>query len=82
MKHETIDHINGDKYDNQIDNLQGLTRFENSYKDSGGKLTVEDAKSIKKRLGEGENGSAIARDFGVSSTTISKIKRGLRFKSV
>jgi hypothetical protein len=41
MKHETIDHINGDKYDNQIDNLQGLTRFENSYKDSGGKLTVE-----------------------------------------
>lgn len=81
-KHETIDHINGDKYDNRICNLQGLSRFENSQKDSGGKLSVEDAKMIKTLLNQGFSGSSIARKFGVSDVTIYKIKRGLRFKYV
>lgn len=80
-KHETIDHTNGDKYDNRIENLQGMTRFENSQKDSGGKLSQEDARVIKQRLSEGETTVKLASDFGVSVTTISKIKRGLRFKN-
>jgi hypothetical protein len=81
-KHEAIDHINGDKYDNRIENLQGLTWFENSQKDSGGKLSTDDAKRIKFLLNEGFTGTAIAKSFGVSATTISKINRGLRFKNV
>ena len=79
MKHETIDHINGDKYDNRIENLQGLSRFENSQKDSNGKLSPEDAKMIKFLLEEGFANASIARVFEVSPTTISKIKNGKRF---
>jgi HNH endonuclease len=81
-KHETIDHINGDKYDNRIENLQGLNLLDNSQKDSGGKLTVEDAKMIKFLLNEGFTQTAIARVFGVSSNTISKIKTGKRWKTI
>jgi hypothetical protein len=81
-RYETIDHINGDKYDNRIENLQGLSRFENSQKDSGGKLTVEDARTIKAKLSEGVTQAVLAEEFGVSKGTISKIKRGLRFKYV
>lgn len=81
-KHETIDHINGDKYDNRIENLQGLTRFENSQKDSGGVLSIDDAKEIKRLLAEGLTSVEIAKRYSVSSTTISKIKRGLRFKYI
>lgn len=81
-KHETIDHINGDKYDNRIENLQGLSLFENSQKDSGGKLSMGDAKMIKTLLKEGFSVVSIARRFDVSSTTISKIKNGTRFSYI
>ena len=81
-KHETIDHINGDKYDNRIENLQGLSRFENSQKDSGGRLSMDDAKMIKTLLKEDFSVASIARRFDVSSTTIYKIKNGTRFRYI
>jgi hypothetical protein len=81
-KHETVDHMNGNKYDNRIENLQGLSRFENSQKDSGGKLSVEDARMIKILINNGVPLVRIAEKFGVSGVTISIIKRGLRFRYV
>jgi hypothetical protein len=81
-KHETIDHINGDKYDNRIENLQGLSRFENSQKDSGGKLSMGDAKMIKTLLKEDFSVASIAKRFDVSETTIRKIKNGTRFRYI
>jgi hypothetical protein len=81
-KHETVDHINANKDDNEIENLQGLTLLANSKKDSGGKLSLLDAKMIKVLIENDIPLATIARRFEVSSTTISKIKNGLRFKYI
>jgi transcriptional regulator with XRE-family HTH domain len=40
------------------------------------KLTTDDVARIRERLAVGEPGAAIGRAFGVSKTTISKIRRG------
>jgi uncharacterized protein YerC len=85
-KHETIDHINEDKYDNRIENLRGASRFENSlrscFKNNYSKLTVKQVIEIKQKLKDGETTVSLGKEYGVSNVTISKIKRGLRFKYV
>ena len=45
------------------------------------KLTLEDAAAIKVRLGNGEVLRTIAKDFGVSTTMISNIKRGKAWRT-
>lgn len=45
------------------------------------KLTREDAAAIKVRLGSGEVLRTIAKDFGVSTTMISNIKRGRAWRT-
>jgi HNH endonuclease/Helix-turn-helix domain len=88
-KHETIDHIDGDKWNNNIENLQGMSNLDNTNKHLSGigqslrkKLTVEDVRIIKILLENGVTGASIARKFGVSTTCIYRIKNGKRYKNI
>lgn len=72
-------HNNGDPADNRLSNLRYGTRTENIldvYQQGGRwrKLTAEDAKNIRERLEKGESGRSLAREYGVSESTISAVK--------
>jgi hypothetical protein len=70
-----IDHINGDKSDNRLNNLQAITQYENTVRGKLGKLTIEDVAEIKALLGSTTQ-RAIAKRFGVSEQLICDIKKG------
>ena len=77
-------HNNGDPTDNRVSNLRYGTRTENIldvfYQGRRGrKLGIEDVQEIKFALYCGFRGSDLARQFGVSQTTISAIKHGRIF---
>lgn len=80
-KHETIDHVDGNKYNNRIENLEGCSRSENALRATDG-LGIEKAREIKILLRDGFSMAAIARKYGVSNTTIRRIKIGKRYKDV
>ena len=87
QKWEVIDHINGDKSDNRIENLRGISRVESiqlakTRKRKGKKLTFEQVTEIKKRLRAGETLKSIAVDYGVSLFCISSIKTGRTFSYI
>lgn len=71
----TIDHIDGDKLNNDIDNLQLMSRGDNSRK-ANRKLTEEDILSIKTLLSQGIKSRSIATNFNISEQTICDIKKG------
>ena len=84
-----INHIDGDKKNNSIDNLQFVTRSENcrqACNEQGlrkmyGKhhnktrLSPEDIKTIKERISKGDKNVRIAEEYNVDASTISQIKR-------
>ena len=85
-----VNHINGIKTDNRVENLEVVTIQENvihSFKTglnkprkleehSMTKLTNDDVIKIRKMIKEGKTQRSIARMYGVSNSTINHIKSG------
>lgn len=89
-----VNHLNGIKTDNRIVNLElgtGLNNNQHAYATGLippqrvgaasplAKLSDNDLSAIRSRLAAGENPTPIARDFGVSETTIRNIRDGRRY---
>jgi len=75
-----VRHLNGDPRDNRVDNLCYGSRTENildHYRQGKAwrKLTKSQIVEIGRRLLQGETGHSLAIEFGVSESTVSKIKR-------
>jgi hypothetical protein len=93
-KNQVTRHLDGDKHNNRIENLVWGTQKENSLdrKLHGthligescpwAKLTEEDVKEIKRRLGNGELGVSVSQDFGISNGHTSNIKNGIIWNHV
>ncbi|MDL2273427.1 HNH endonuclease [Oscillospiraceae bacterium OttesenSCG-928-G22] len=79
-----ICHIDGNPINNSVENLRYDSRTEN-IKDvlrvgkKWRKLTLKDVAEIRAALANGTTGSRLAKEYGVSDTTISAIKRGRTF---
>lgn len=72
-------HNDGDPTNNHIENLRYDTRTNNIldvYRQGGSwrKLSLNDMRGIKELLNSGISGHSIAKKYGVSDTTVSRIK--------
>jgi hypothetical protein len=90
-----INHINGVKIDNRVENLEWVTRLENAqhcatilkkYRtgstNPNSTLSDNDVVQIRNLIKDGEYQYKIAEMFNVSKTTINKIHRGVIWKHV
>ena len=87
-----VNHIDGDKDNNHVSNLQWATTAENvehsvrlglaqhptGFAARRARLTPELIADIHRMLGEGVKQTEIARITGISQATISQVKRGVR----
>ena len=78
-------HNDGDPKNNRVENLRYDTRSNNILDvlrqgRAWRKLTTAQMRTIRARLENGTTGKALAEEYGVSQTTISKIKLG-RYKA-
>lgn len=90
-RNEVVHHINGDKYDNRIENLEVQSRSQHSRNHMIGthlkeeslaklrKITLEEAKEIKKSKGK-ISCYRLAEKFNVSRSCISDIWEGRTWK--
>lgn len=72
-----IDHLNGDKGDNRLSNLEVVTQKINVERGKNQKLTSSQVLEIKSLLGT-KTQRFIAKQFGVSEQLICDIKKGRR----
>lgn len=91
-----VNHINGIRNDNRVQNLEWVTNGENQLhsfrimgretmkgtKNGRAKITDEDIIKIRQRLKNGEKQWIVAKDYNVRQGTISKINIGIRWKHV
>lgn len=91
-----VDHINANKQDNRLINLEYVTGKENCrrarelglYKSPSGeksgraKLTVAQVKEIRNRLAKKDNKSVIAKDFNICLNNIYAIKHRKSWKNI
>lgn len=90
-----VNHIDGDKSNNNVENLEWCTSSENNkhryryglYNQDGvknpqSKFTEEDVKEILEMLYKNITLTEIAKQYNVSITTISNIKNGITYKNI
>lgn len=86
--YDCVDHINGNKKDNSVENLRWCSIQQNNqfYKESGGlngsKLIKEDIIDIYKNYNYHGGRTKASEKYDVSLGTISQIKSGLIFKHI
>jgi DNA-binding XRE family transcriptional regulator len=82
-----VNHINGERVDNSLVNLEIVSRSQNILhgmfvnKNGNAKFTHEQAEEIKSRVAMGERQCDIAKEFNVFKQTINQIIRGTGYKN-
>lgn len=77
-----IDHIDGNKSNNHIDNLQQITSQENTRKGRNTRLTVEQVEDIRTRRAAGEKIVDIAKVHNIHHGTVSRIFKNKIWKEL
>lgn len=78
-------HNDSNPTNNRLDNLRYDTRRSNRIdmviagNEGRQKLTVDDVRDIRARLDRGETGVSLAREYGVTTATISAVKNRRSF---
>lgn len=84
-----VNHINGIRSDNRLDNLEAITPQENNFKRiflnrgekvNTAKLNEKSVLEIRLRKSKGENSNQLAQEYGVSKSAINRIARGETWK--
>ena len=71
-----VDHIDGNKENNRLENLRLVFRDENRIR----KLNYKDAEEIRRRCAAGEKRQILAQEYGISKSSVGEILRRETYK--